>query len=162
MGTDEAKNWQKKVEKITIPRVLSEMASVQNLKIFRKTFWTWKIELIRTEVLSYVQSKKHSIHLSDYILYPVLFLFTAIFTPKMVIFRWFFRRVRKFGFADGKSFDLLYKGRWKFIKMVILLMNGHFKQNIMVFGELEVWQKFLKFMNNHECIIWKISLGRIS
>ena len=133
MGTDEAKNWQKKVEKITIPRVLSEMASVQNLKIFRKTFWTWKIELIRTEVLSYVQSKKHSIHLSDYILYPVLFLFTAIFTPKMVIFRWFFRRVRKFGFADGKSFDLLYKGRWKFIKMVILLMNGHFKQKFMVF-----------------------------
>ena len=47
-----------------------------------QTSWTWKIELIRIEVLSYVQSKKHSIHLSDYILYPVLFLFISKFSHR--------------------------------------------------------------------------------
>ena len=91
-----------------------------------QTSWTWKIELIRIEVLSYVQSKKHSIHLSDYILYPVLFLFTS-------------------------------HRNWSF-----LIVNGHFKQKYMVFANWKYDKKFLKFMNNHECIIWKISLGRIS
>ena len=94
-----------------------------------QTSWTWKIELIRTEVLSYVQSKKHSIHLSDYILYPVLFLFISKFSHR----------------------------NWSF-----LFVNGHFKQKYMVFVNWKYDKKFLKFMNNHECIIWKISLGRMS
>ena len=87
MGTDEAKKLAKnKVEKITIPRVLSEMASVQKQKKILDSL-ELEIELIRnTEVLSYVQSKKHSIHLSDYILYPVHFTKNCIFTPKMHFF----------------------------------------------------------------------------
>ena len=124
MGTDEAKNWQKKGWKNNNPK--SSLRNGVSPKRKNQTSWTWKIELIRIEVLSYVQSKKHSIHLSDYILYPVLFLFTS-------------------------------HRNWSF-----LIVNGHFKQKYMVFANWKYDKKFLKFMNNHECIIWKISLGRIS
>ena len=126
MGTDEAKNWQKKGWKNNNPKsslrngVSPESSDCSKNRTDKK----------KTKVLSYVQSKKHSIHLSDYILYPVHFNF--------------------------------HRGHFH-TKIVIFSLNRNFKQNFMVFMNWTDDKKFLKFMNNHECIIWmEISLGRIS
>ena len=98
MGTDEAKKLAKnKVEKITIPRVLSEMASVQKQKKILDSL-ELEIELIRnTEVLSYVQSKKTldspvRLHIISSSLHKKLHFHTknAFFLLKMVILAEFY------------------------------------------------------------------------